>query len=181
MRKAGLTNAQILTCSTINPAIGFGIADKTGSIDAGKTADLLLLSRNPLENIDNLNSIEAIFKDGEMISPEGIIQESPEAIVQRQLNAYNGRNLDLFLASYSPDVEIYEKGKLTMKGQERMRAEYEPLFKDATNLYCHIDQRIVIKNKVIDKETVRAGERTLHAVAIYEVENGKIKKVTFLE
>ena len=40
---------------------------------------------------------------------------------------------------------------------------------------------MVIGNKVIDHEKVRAGTSTLRAVAVYEVEKGKIKKVTFID
>jgi hypothetical protein len=39
----------------------------------------------------------------------------------------------------------------------------------------------VFNNKVIDKEKVRVGKDTIHAVAIYEVEGGEIKKVIFLD
>ena len=35
--------------------------------------------------------------------------------------------------------------------------------------------------KIIDQEKVRAGDRTIDAVAIYEVENGKIRRVTFVQ
>ena len=40
--------------------------------------------------------------------------------------------------------------------------------------------RIVIGNKVIDKEYITANGDTFSAVAIYEVANGKIAKVTFI-
>lgn len=39
---------------------------------------------------------------------------------------------------------------------------------------------MVMGNKVIDQEKVRAGSDTIRAVAIYEVERGKIRRVTFL-
>ena len=68
-----------------------------------------------------------------------------------------------------------------MKGHDQMRKEYADFFKNVANLYCEIENRIVINNKVIDKERVRAGRETIHGVAIYEVEAGKIKKVTFLD
>ena len=180
MQKAGLSNADLLKSSTINATSCFGIADKVGSIDNGKYADLLLLAKNPLESIQNLNSIELIFKNGKLIESDTLIRESPEEIVQRQVNAYNARNLDAFIDTYADEIEIYQDGKLVMKGREQMRKDYDFLNK-VPNLYCEIKNRIVINNKVIDKEKVRFGKQFIHAVAIYEIENGKIKKVTFIE
>ncbi|MBL7855887.1 MAG: amidohydrolase family protein [Cyclobacteriaceae bacterium] len=180
MRKAGLSNAEILKSSTINATSCFGLADKVGSIDNGKHADLLLLTKNPLESLQNLNSVELIFKNGKPIKADTLIRESPEEIVQRQVNAYNARNLDAFLDTYSDDIEIYQDGKLVMKGREQMRKDYDFLNK-VPNLYCEIKNRMVINNKVIDQEKVRFGKQFIHGVAIYETANGKIKKVTFIE
>jgi hypothetical protein len=182
MQQAGLSNGELLKASTINAASGFGISNKVGSIEIGKNADLLLLQKNPLESISHLNSIELVIKSGKILKADTIVYEPPEALVQRQVNAYNARNIDQFIATYSQDIEIYDaKGKLLMKGHKHMREEYEGFFKNTENLYCQIENRIVINNKVIDKEKVRAGKETIHAVAIYEVEGGKIKKVIFLD
>lgn len=40
--------------------------------------------------------------------------------------------------------------------------------------------RIVLGNTVIDQEKVRTGSGTIRSVAIYDVERGKIKPVTFI-
>ena len=182
MQRFGMTVPEIIKASTINPAIGFGKEQQWGSIEKGKLADLLLLQKNPLADLQNLNSIELIFKNGKQLLPDSIIKESPEAVVQRQLNAYNARDINAFMDTYSDDVELYEfPNKLTQKGKADMRKGYEGFFKAVPNLYCEIEKRIVIGNKVIDHEKVRAGTRTLSAVAVYEVENGKIKKVTFID
>ena len=107
--------------------------------------------------------------------------ETPETIVNKQLEAYNSRDIDQFIATYSENTEIYDAtGKLTMKGHEQLRKGYEGFFKNTPNLHCHIENRIVINNKVIDKERVTANERIIEAVAIYEVTDGKIVKVTFV-
>lgn len=181
MQKAGLSVPEIIKASTINPAIGFGKEQLWGTIEKGKLADILLLKNNPLDALQNLNSIELVFKNGKKLLVDSIIKESPEAIVQRQLNAYNARDIDAFMNTYSDDVELYDfPNTLTSKGKVEMRKGYEGFFKSTTNLYCEIQKRIVIGNKVIDHEKVRAGTRTLNAVAVYEVENGKIRKVTFI-
>jgi imidazolonepropionase-like amidohydrolase len=181
MQKAGLSNAEILKASTINPAVGFGREKDWGSIKKGKIADMILLNKNPFESLANLNAIELVFKNGIKLEIDSLIKETPEAIIQRQLNAYNARDIEAFLNTYADDVELYDyDDKETTKGKEQMRKTYAGMFAGVKNLYCEIENRIVLGNKVIDKEKVRAGTQTFRALAIYEVENGKIKKVTFM-
>jgi len=182
MQKAGLSNADLLKASTIHPAMAFGRGAQTGSIAKGKNADLLLLDKNPLENIQHLQEIALVIKAGQSLLPDSLVIESPEAIVQRQLNAYNARNLEAFLDTYSEDVEIYGFPATQMsKGKEAMRKNYAGMFAGLPNLYCKIENRIVNGNVVIDKEKVRFADTYEYAVAIYEVKNGKISKVTFIQ
>ena len=53
LRDAGLSNYAALETATRNPALFFGTLDKTGTIAKGKTADVVLLDANPLEDISN--------------------------------------------------------------------------------------------------------------------------------
>lgn len=55
LAKAGLSNNEVLKTATINPAIYRGAQQMNGSISVGKYADMLILERNPLENIAYLN------------------------------------------------------------------------------------------------------------------------------
>ena len=105
-----------------------------------------------------------------------------EAIVQKQLEAYNNRDIDAFMATYTKDVKLYNyPNELRTDGPEQMRKSYEQWFKQTPDLRAFIKKRIVIGNKVIDEEQVTANGRIFNAVAIYEVENGLIKKVTFIQ
>ncbi|WP_299211821.1 nuclear transport factor 2 family protein [uncultured Aquimarina sp.] len=107
---------------------------------------------------------------------------SPEHVVQKQLNAYNTRNIESFLATYSDRVKVYNyPNELTYEGKEKMKSIYTPFFDSTPDLHCEIKSRIVYGNKVIDEELVLINGREIKAVAIYEVENGKISKVTFLQ
>lgn len=180
MQKAGLSIPEIIKASTINPAIGFGKEAQWGSIEKEKQADLLLLKKNPMESLQNLNEIEYIFKSGKQIHPDSLLRDSPEAIVQRQLNAYNAKNYKAFIGTYSDDVELYNfPNQLIGKGIDGLK-RYESFFANTPNLYCEIKKRIILGNKVIDHENVRAGNNTLNAVAVYEIKKGKIAKVTFI-
>lgn len=62
--RAGLTPLQALQTATINGAEFMGVADRTAAIAPGKDADLLLLTGNPLENIANIKSIDAVISRG---------------------------------------------------------------------------------------------------------------------
>ena len=182
MHLAGLSNAAILKASTINVATGFGKEKSWGSIEKGKMADLVLLNKNPLEDLQNLNNIAIVFKAGKILLADSILHETPEAIVQRQQNAYNAHNINAFMDTYADDIELYDyPATLFTKGKETMRKVYEGMFKQVSNLYCQVESRIVIGNKIIDKEKVRVGTQTVAAVAVYEVEKGKIKKITFIK
>lgn len=182
MQLAGMSNAALLKAATLNAALGFGKENIWGSLEAGRQADMLLLTKNPLASIQNLMAIDRVFKNGQMLMPDSLVKESPEAIVQRQLNAYNARNIEAFMDTYADDIELYAfPNKLLSKGKEKMRQEYAAMFKELPNLYCQVTSRIVQGNTIIDKEKVRIGKEQMEAVAIYEVANGKIKKVTFVE
>ena len=64
---AGLTPAQALACSYINGPRFMGLSEKYGEVSTGRRADLILLSRNPLEDISNVASVKKVIKDGKEI------------------------------------------------------------------------------------------------------------------
>ncbi|MFC4721255.1 DUF6265 family protein [Geojedonia litorea] len=108
--------------------------------------------------------------------------ENPEAIVQKQLDAYNARDIDAFMATYTDDIIlIYFPDTIRSLGSVTMRKNYTEMFNNTPDLFCEIKKRIVIGNKVIDHEYVLKNGEYINAVAIYEVENGLIKKVTFIK
>lgn len=109
-------------------------------------------------------------------------EKTPEQIVQEQVEAYNSRDIEAFLSFYSDDVKLYTyPNKLDSDGKAAMRQGYASFFKNAKVLNCKITKRIVTKNIVIDEEDIQYNDRKFGGVAIYEVENGKIVKVTFFE
>jgi len=66
--KAGLTPAAALRMATIDAARWRGEADAEGSVEKGKTADLVLLRSNPLEAIRHTREIESVFAGGKYYS-----------------------------------------------------------------------------------------------------------------
>jgi imidazolonepropionase-like amidohydrolase len=61
----GMTPYQALQTATTNPARYFRRSEQSGTIEAGKRADLVLLAGNPLEDIGNTNRIEGVVLGGE--------------------------------------------------------------------------------------------------------------------
>jgi imidazolonepropionase-like amidohydrolase len=64
---AGISPLEVIRIATYNSAVFLGKADQLGSIDAGKLADLLLLSKDPTADIDNAKSILFVMKNGQLV------------------------------------------------------------------------------------------------------------------
>jgi hypothetical protein len=108
---------------------------------------------------------------------------SPEVVVQRQLEAYNAKNLNAWLATYAEDAKQYELGgALLAQGHEAIRARTAPRFTEP-NLQAILLKRVVMGNVVIDHEDVMrsfaSGPGRVELVCIYVVEQGKIQSATF--
>lgn len=112
-------------------------------------------------------------------------EEIAVSVVQAQLDAYNAKNIYAFMKVFSSDVAIYNFGEpeAIASGEVEVRAVYANLFENSPNLHSLVINRSVIGNKVIDYELIsgrKGTEELLKLIAIYEVEDGLIKKATFL-
>ena len=67
MRDAGLTPMQAIQAGTRNPAAALGLLAQTGSIEVGKSADLLLVKGDPVADIGTLRQVKAVFKQGRCV------------------------------------------------------------------------------------------------------------------
>jgi len=168
MQKSGMSNWEIIQASTINGAKIFDNENEFGTVSIGKKANLVLLDANPIDDIENVTKINTIINKGVTFKPNTLLKDSPRDLAQRQLNAYNLRNIDAFLEPYADDVEIYSHpNKLLYSGKEKMRKQYSNMFEKTPNLHCELKERIVQGNIVIDKERVQFGTKIIEAVAIY--------------
>lgn len=105
-----------------------------------------------------------------------------EAVVQEQLEAYNARDIDGFMATYADTIKLYNfPNEVFQESKTKMKEGYGSFFEATSDLHCEIKNRMVIGNKVIDEELVTMNGSKVHAAAIYEVEDGKITKVTFVK
>jgi imidazolonepropionase-like amidohydrolase len=68
MVQAGLTPLQVITAATKNAARALKIDHELGTLEAGKIADFVILSANPVNDIRNTRKIESVWKGGKMVS-----------------------------------------------------------------------------------------------------------------
>ena len=109
---------------------------------------------------------------------------SPKAVVDKHLVAYNAKNVDQFMSFFAPDAALYEfPDKLLAKGLEEIRKRYAARFSEP-NLHAEIVNRVVMGDKVINRERIRRtfpdGPGTGNVVTINEVKDGRITRVWFI-
>jgi len=72
--EAGFSPVEAVQIATLNGAKYMGKDATIGSIATGKTADLVILGGNPAENIENIEKVETVFKDGVGYDPAKLIE-----------------------------------------------------------------------------------------------------------
>lgn len=108
---------------------------------------------------------------------------TPAEAAEEQLQAYNAHDVERFVAAYSPDVECFDlPGPAPyLTGREALRARYTAFFAAEPAITCRVVQRAVEGVFVIDHESLtgRRDGRTGSCFAIYQVEQGLIRRVWF--
>ena len=110
------------------------------------------------------------------------------APIDRQLAAYNARDVDAFINCFTTDCVIDDAGgSRLMTGHTEMRTRYRVLFDGSPNLHCDIVHRTCIGNHVIDEEAISGrlpgvNPELRRAVVIYRVDtaSGLIAHVRML-
>jgi imidazolonepropionase-like amidohydrolase len=72
MQRAGLTPQTILRSATLNAAKALQIDNQLGSVSVGKRADLILVKKNPLDDVAHLTQLVAVIKHGQLIDSSGL-------------------------------------------------------------------------------------------------------------
>lgn len=78
MTQGGMTPMEALEVSTINGAKYIGMEKDIGSLSAGKLADMVILGKNPLEDIQNSDSVEMVMLNGRLYDAQTLAQIAPD-------------------------------------------------------------------------------------------------------
>jgi len=70
LAQGGMTNMEALRCATMNGADYLGMETQIGSLEVGKIADLIVLDKNPLEDIRNSNTVRYTMINGRIYDAE---------------------------------------------------------------------------------------------------------------
>jgi len=72
--EAGFTPLEAIHIATENGAIFMAEDSTIGSIAVGKAADLVVIAGNPVQNIDDIEKVDTVFKDGLGYDPAKLVQ-----------------------------------------------------------------------------------------------------------
>lgn len=70
---AGIPMLDVLSIATKNGAEMIGLKDELGTIEKGKMADLIILTKDPFKDIRNTRSIETVIKNGKILQPDTLL------------------------------------------------------------------------------------------------------------
>lgn len=112
-------------------------------------------------------------------------KEEMLALTEKQLQAYNNRDIEAFCSCFHP--EVVTKNLVTDQasppGIERFKEVYRKLFENNPKLHCEIKTRIVHEFTVFDEELVTGTSKYpsgLHGSAVYAFRDGLIDRVWFM-
>ena len=106
----------------------------------------------------------------------------PVEPVQRQLEAYNARDLERFVAQYSEDVRVFRPPAVepVLVGKQAFAKHYADNRFTLPNLHAEVVNRIVAGNTVVDHEHITGLQPgVVEAIAVYSVSAGLIHTVWF--
>lgn len=75
MVQGGMTPLEAIRASTLAPAQALGLSGDLGSLEPGKLADFIILEKNPLESIQNSETIRSIVKNGVLYHPDDLTRK----------------------------------------------------------------------------------------------------------
>jgi hypothetical protein len=78
LQSGGLTNFEVLRAATIHGAEAIGYDQDIGGLEPGKLADLIVLNKDPLQDIHNTTTIRYVMRNGELFDGDTLNKIWPE-------------------------------------------------------------------------------------------------------
>lgn len=76
LHQAGLPNEAVLASATRNAALALGQSHETGTLETGKRADLVVIDKNPLDDLRHLRSIRLVVANGKLFHPKDLLAQA---------------------------------------------------------------------------------------------------------
>jgi len=108
---------------------------------------------------------------------------TPSEVVEKQVIAFNGKDLPAFLTLFSDDICVYDMphAKPKFVGKAAFSEAYAKPFANG-GLQAEILSRMVVGNKVVDHERVHGLlPEPYDVVSVYEVHQGQIRTMWFFK
>jgi len=123
-----------------------------------------------------------IAASGQTVKATQTVQKTPEQVAQSLIDAYNARDIEGILKTYSPESTAYAlpSGEVILKGHDAIRKKFARVLEPTVKLKVEIVSRIVDGKFVIDKEkisgTADGKPVEFFGTVIYEISDGVIQK-----
>jgi imidazolonepropionase-like amidohydrolase len=175
MVESGLSPKETLLTATRGGAAMMGRSSDLGTIAPGKLADLVLLDADPLADIGAIAGVRTVVRDGRVYDAASILNEGPEQIVQRQVNAYNHRDAKVLAATYALNAVVHGDGS-PLRSRTAIEHAYRDQFIKHPKVHAEIVERQVHGDVVVDHERITgfADERIVEATVTYTVRHSVI-------
>ena len=118
-----------------------------------------------------------------VVKPKTPAPETGGDMIVKAVRAYNAKDLDNYIACFSPEVEVYNaSGVLMFKGADKLREHFEAFFQANPHAKRKIIDRVVTGNKIVEREQLVGlkGAAEQSVTSIYELDNGLIKSFFFI-
>jgi imidazolonepropionase-like amidohydrolase len=162
MADAGVPPLAILQGATINPATFVHQDKNLGTVETGKLADLIILDKNPLEDIQNIRSLETVIQHGKI--QDRAFSLDYRVVIPRPYLPVNSELPQPYISSIQPSaVPIGTKGLvLTINGHD-FNAKNRVLWDDI-DLHVLSVTPTEVRAVVPDDQLSRAGTYKVHMI-----------------
>ena len=110
-----MTPLEAIRCATLNGAHYLGMDDEIGSLQTGKLADLIVLDKNPLENIRNTEFVRYVMVNGRLFDAETMNEIGNHPHKRMPFYWENPRTSDAFIWQPGIGVDRAECGCALLK------------------------------------------------------------------